>query len=37
MIITESLVNNGAIIDAAIYKARDRFGTFTDDGSNIIN
>jgi beta-glucosidase len=36
MIIEESLVNNGAITDAVIYKVRDRFGTFTDDGSSVI-
>ncbi len=36
MIIEDSLVNNGVITDAVIYKARDRFGTFTDDGSSVI-
>ena len=30
------LVNNGVITDAVIYKARDRFGTFTDYGSSVI-
>jgi beta-glucosidase/6-phospho-beta-glucosidase/beta-galactosidase len=38
MIIEESFANDKReiITDSAVFKARDRFGTFTDDGSTII-
>jgi hypothetical protein len=38
MIIEESFTNDKRemITDSAVFKARDEFGTFTDDGSTII-